>query len=701
MLYQTEFAKRPLKIETNSLASQASGSVLVSFGNTVVLGTATMGETDIETDFLPLTVDYEERFYASGAIKGSRYIRREGRPTEEAILVSRMIDRAIRPYFPQNLKKEVQVILTVFAFDEKNDPDFPALLAASLALSLSDIPWEGPVTGVRIGKKGDEKGFILNPTYEERKEAKLDIFVSGIDDKNGEILINMLEGYSKEVEEDEILSAINFSRELIKILLNLQKNIQKKEGKIKPTLKIEEENIRTLYKNNSKKIKNALLLAKEEEGKLKSFSAQEKLIEELGIDRFTFSLLVNKILHEIVLKEGIRPDGRKTDELRKINCKVGILPQTHGSALFCRGLTHVLSILTLGAPGDELIIEGMELVGKKRFLHHYNFPPYSAGEVRPLRGPGRREIGHGALVEKALKSLIPGKEDFPYTSRIVSEVLSSNGSTSMAAVCASSLALFDAGVKIKRHVAGISCGLIIEEDEQKLIKDRNFKILTDIQGPEDSHGDMDLKVAGTKKGVTAIQLDVKTKGLTIEILKEGSLAARKARQDILEKMEKTLPQPRQELSPYAPKILTHRIEQEKIREIIGPGGKTINKIIAETDTTIDIEEDGLIYVTSKDKEKAEKAIEWIKNITREIRVGEKFQGKITGITDFGLFVELLPNQDGLLHISEISPRPYSKRDLLKNYKIGQILSVKVKNITPEGKITLSLESYGRRSKSRI
>lgn len=700
MLYQTEFAKRPLKIETNSLASQASGSVLVSFGNTVVLGTATMGETDIETDFLPLTVDYEERFYASGAIKGSRYIRREGRPTEEAILVSRMIDRAIRPYFPQNLKKEVQVILTVFAFDEKNDPDFPALLAASLALSLSNIPWEGPVTGVRIGKKGDEKGFILNPTYEERKEAKLDIFVSGIDDKNGEILINMLEGYSKEVEEDEILSAINFSRELIKILLNLQKNIQKKEGKIKPTLKIEEENIRTLYKNNSKKIKNALLLAKEEEGKLKSFSAQEKLIEELGIDRFTFSLLVNKILHEIVLKEGIRPDGRKTDELRKINCKVGILPQTHGSALFCRGLTHVLSILTLGAPGDELIIEGMELVGKKRFLHHYNFPPYSAGEVRPLRGPGRREIGHGALVEKALKSLIPGKEDFPYTSRIVSEVLSSNGSTSMAAVCASSLALFDAGVKIKRHVAGISCGLIIEEDEQKLIKDRNFKILTDIQGPEDSHGDMDLKVAGTQKGVTAIQLDVKTKGLTIEILKEGSLAARKARQDILEKMEKTLPQPRQELSPYAPRILTHRIEQEKIREIIGPGGKTINKIIAETDTTIDIEEDGLIYVTSKDKEKAEKAIEWIKNITREIRVGEKFQGKITGITDFGLFVELLPNQDGLLHISEISPRPYSKRDLLKNYKIGQILSVKVKNITPEGKITLSLESYGRRSKSR-
>ena len=487
MLYQTEFTKRTLKIETNSLASQASGSVLVSFGNTVVLGTATMGKTDIETDFLPLTVDYEERFYASGAIRGSRYIRREGRPTEEAILVSRMIDRAIRPYFPQNLKKEVQVILTVFAFDEKNDPDFPALLAASLALSISDIPWQGPVAGLRIGKKGDKKDFILNPTYEERKETILDIFVSGIDDNNGDTLINMLEGETREVKEDEILSAIDFSRGMIKTLLNLQKEIQKKEGKTKPTLKIEEENIKTLYKNNSKKIKNALLLAKEEEGKLKSFSAQEELIEELGVDRFTFSLLVNKILHEMVLKEGIRPDGRKVDELRKIEGRIGILPQTHGSALFCRGLTHVLSTLTLGAPGDELIIEGMELVGKKRFLHHYNFPPYSAGEVKSLRGPGRREIGHGALVEKSLKSLIPSKEEFPYTIRIVSEILSSNGSTSMASVCASSLALFDAGVKIKRHVAGISCGLIIEEDEQKLIKDRNFRILTDIQGPVDNH----------------------------------------------------------------------------------------------------------------------------------------------------------------------------------------------------------------------
>ena len=701
MLYQTEFTKRTLKIETNSLASQASGSVLVSFGNTVVLGTATMGKTDIETDFLPLTVDYEERFYASGAIRGSRYIRREGRPTEEAILVSRMIDRAIRPYFPQNLKKEVQVILTVFAFDEKNDPDFPALLAASLALSISDIPWQGPVAGLRIGKKGDKKDFILNPTYEERKETILDIFVSGIDDNNGDTLINMLEGETREVKEDEILSAIDFSRGMIKTLLNLQKEIQKKEGKTKPTLKIEEENIKTLYKNNSKRIKDALLLAKEEEGKLKSFSAQEELIEELGVDRFTFSLLVNKILHEMVLKEGIRPDGRKVDELRKIEGRIGILPQTHGSALFCRGLTHVLSTLTLGAPGDELIIEGMELVGKKRFLHHYNFPPYSAGEVKSLRGPGRREIGHGALVEKSLKFLIPSKEEFPYTIRIVSEILSSNGSTSMASVCASSLALFDAGVKIERHVAGISCGLIIEEDEQKLIKDRNFRILTDIQGPEDNHGDMDFKVAGTSEGVTAIQLDIKTKGLTIEILKEGFIAAKKARQEILENMQKAIARPHPELSPYAPKILTYRIEPEKIREIIGPGGKTINKIIAETETAIDIEEDGLIYVTSKDKAMAEKAIDWIKNITREVRVGEKFQGKITGITDFGLFVELLPNQDGLLHISEISPRPRSKRDLLKNYKLGQILSVKVKNITPEGKITLVLEPYGRRPKSRI
>jgi polyribonucleotide nucleotidyltransferase len=699
MIHQVNFAKRPLKIETNSLASQASGSVLVSFGETVVLGAATMGKSDIETDFLPLIVDYEERFYATGEIKGPRYIRREGRPSEAAILVSRMIDRVIRPYFPQNLKREVQVVLTVFAFDEENDPVFPALIAASLALSLSDIPWRGPVAGVRIGEDETKGGeLVLNPTYEERNNMEMDIFVSGADDKNGEVLFNMLDGEAKEAGKDKILSAINFSSKAIKTLLELQKDIQKKEGKGKLTLEINQEDIKSLYQKNFPRIKRALLLSKEKEGKLKSFLAQEELREEMEVDRLTFDLLIEKALHEIIFREGLRPDGRKMEEIRKIDCKAGFLPQTHGSALFCRGLTHVLSTLTLGAPGDELIVEGMEIVGKKRFLHHYNFPPYSAGEVRSLRGPGRREIGHGALVEKALKPMMPEKEDFPYTIRIVSEVLSSNGSTSMASACASSLALFDAGVKIKRSIAGISCGLILDKSEGELINNRGFKILADIQGPEDSYGDMDLKIASTKKGITAIQLDIKTRGLTLKILNDSFSLAKKSCGEILEKMEKILPNPRQELSPLAPKILTHRINPEKIREVIGPGGKTINKIIEETDVSIDIEDDGLIYVTSKEKEKAEKAIELIKTITREIKKGETFRGKVRGIKDFGLFIELLPNQDGLLHISEISPRPYSKRDLLKKYKIGQTVAVKVKNINSEGKVTLSLDTYARRSK---
>lgn len=698
MVYQIEFAKRPLKIETNSLASQASGSALVSFGDTVVLGTATMGRDEIETDFLPLVVDYEERYYAAGEIRGPRYIRRESRPTEEATLVARMIDRAIRPYFPQNFKREIQVILTVFAFDEENDPDFPALLAASVALLISNIPWSGPIAGVRVGKERESKKFLLNPTYKEREEAILDIFVSGAEDKNGEALFNMIDGQAQEVGEEEALSTIDFSKEAIRNLLLLQKEIQRKEGEEKIAFSLNKENIETLYKTNFSKIRENLLLGEGQDGKSKSFLTQEKLLEELGIDRFTFETLVKKTLHHMILKENLRPDKRRLDEIRKVECKVGVLPRTHGSALFCRGLTHVLSTLTLGGPGDELLVEGMEIVGKKRFLHHYNFLPYSAGEVKPLRGPGRREIGHGALVERALKPLIPPKEEFPYTVRIVSEVLSSNGSTSMASTCSSSLALLDAGVNIKKSVAGISCGLILEEDEQKLIKDREYKILTDIQGPEDSVGDMDLKIAGTKIGITTIQLDIKTRGLSLQILKDGFLASKKAREDILKVMEGTISHPRAELSPFAPKILTCRIDPEKIREVIGPAGKTINKIIEETDSSIDIEEDGLIYVTAKDKEKAQEAIRWIENITREIKRGETFHGKVKGITEFGVFIELLPNQDGLLHISEIPPR--FRKIFKEKYKIGQVVPVEVKNITPDGKINLSLISYGTRSRAK-
>lgn len=691
MLYQTKFAGRELKIETNSFASQASGCALVSFGKTVVLGTATMGGKDIEADFLPLTVDYEERFYAAGRIIGSRYVRREGRPSEEAILLARMIDRTIRPYFPSNLRREVQVVLTVFAFDEENDPEFPSLIAASVALSISNIPWNGPVAGVRVAYLTETKELVLNPTYEQRDKAKLDLFIAGIGDETDDVLFNMLDGQAKEALEEETLQAIQFSKDHLKNLFSFQKEIQNKEGKPKIIVPInDKKNLEDLSKKYYNKVKE-ILFSRKEDNKSKAAMIEE-FKTETGIDSSTFEMLEEKIFHQVVLKEGIRPDGRGFDEIRKISCQAGIIPQTHGSGLFCRGLTHVLSIVTLGGPGEELLVEGMEIVGKKRFLHHYNFPPYSSGEVRRMSSPGRREIGHGALAEKALRPMVPDVEKFPYTIRIVSEVLSSNGSTSMASVCASSLALFDAGVPMKKAVAGISCGLIMDgEDETKLISQRDYKLLTDIQGPEDHFGDMDFKVAGTSDGITAIQLDIKVKGLTLEILKQGLEKAKEARNKILAKMNEAISLPRKELSPLAPKILTIKIDPEKIGDVIGSGGKIINEIISETDTSIEIKEDGLVFVTAKDKEKAQKAIDRIYNITREIKVGEVFQGKVKKVMDFGIFIELLPKREGLLHISEISSfRRQTKKDLMQKFKVGDIVSVKVRNIDEGGKVSLVL-----------
>lgn len=695
MLYQTQFAGRELKIETNFLASQASGAVLVSFGKTVVLGTATMGDQDVEVDFLPLTVDYEERFYAAGRISGSRYIRREGKPSEEAILLARMVDRAIRPYFPQNLRREVQIILTVFAFDEENGPDFPSLLAASLALSISNIPWEGPVAGVRVAISQNNE-FILNPTYQQRDGAELDLFIAGIIDNENNILFNMLDGQGKEVSEKKSLEAISFSKKSLATLLAFQKDIQKKEGKTKFSLSVAEEDLNNLAKKYYSELKNLLLLQKDE-NKLAWSVKKEELKEKLGIESSTFETILEKALHQLVLKEDLRPDGRKIDEIRQITCRAGIFSQTHGSAIFCRGLTHVLSILTLGGPEEELLIEGMEIVGKKKFLHHYNFPPYSSGEIKRLGSPGRREIGHGALAEKALKPLIPSQEKFPYTIRIVSEVLSSNGSTSMASVCASSLALFDSGVPLKRHIAGISCGLMMEEDKSKSVPELNYKILTDIQGPEDALGDMDLKIAGTEEGITAIQLDIKVQGLTLNILKEGFERAKKARFEILEKMNAAISNPRPQVSPLAPKILTIKINPEKIGEVIGAGGRIINNIIEKTNSSIDIEDDGTVFVTAKDTESAQKAIDWIYNLTREIKVGEIFQGDVKKIVDFGLFVEILPGREGLLHISEI-PGRQTKKILLQTFKLGQKIPVKVKNIDENGRITLTIASNKKEEK---
>jgi len=703
--FKLEIGDRNLQIEIKNLAEMAAASGLVQYGDTLVLGTVVMSKQEREgIDFFPLTIDYEERYYAAGKILGSRYIRRESRPSDEAILTSRLIDRAIRPRFPKGLKREVQIVATCLSWDRENDPDIIGLIAASLVLSLSNIPWSGPIATVRIGQINNE--FILNPTYEQREKSNLDLVIAGVE-KNGEILINMLEAEAEETLEDIISKAVDWAKPYLKKLIDFQNQIIEKTGKEK--IKIE----RTpadleLEKEIKEFLGDRLEKALYQKDKIDRLDQVNDLKEELVYyiqkkystrrdeeDKssslpFTaarvFEEEMEKLVHQNIINPPAggekRPDGRKLDELREITIEAGLLPRTHGSGLFCRGQTKALSILTLGTPGDVKLLEGMEIVGKKRFMHHYNFPPYSVGEVKPIRGPGRRDIGHGMLVEKALIPLVPSFEEFPYTIRIVSEILSSNGSTSMAAASSSSLALMDAGVPIKTPAAGIALGLMINEKG-------DYKILTDIQGPEDHHGDMDFKIAGTKKGITAIQMDVKIDGISQKILKEVLSQGKKARLQILEKMEKVLAKPRPELSPFAPKILTIQINPEKIREVIGPGGKIINEIIEKCGVSIDIEDSGKIFVTAEKEEAAKKAISWIKNITREIKVGEVFQGKVKKILDFGAFAEILPGQEGLIHISQLAPFRVKKvEDVVK---IGDIVPVKVISIDEHGRINLSLK----------
>ena len=683
--FEIEIGKRKLIAKVNTLAEQADGSCFLQYGETMVLSTVVMSRQEIKgLGYFPLIVEYEERYYAAGKIKGPRYIKRETRPSDEAICNARMIDRTLRPLFPKDLKREVQVINTILSWDGENDPDIVALLASSIALSVSPIPWQGPVAAVRIGKIRDK--FILNPTYKEKEESEMDLVISAVK-KNGNLLINMLEGDFLEMKEQDVLSAFDFAKPYLEKLISFQEKIKKEMGKKKieifseRDLELEEE----IRRNFRKKIEEIL----EPKEKRERIDLLEKLREEvkeylslnfpekidLGMEILKEEM--KKILEENILKKNLRPDGRKSDQMREISCQVGVLPRTHGSAIFARGLTKSLSILTLGAPGDVQLLEGMEITGKKRFMHHYNFLPYCAGEIKPVRGPSRREIGHGMLVERALLPVIPSFDDFPYTIRVVSEILSSNGSTSMASCCSSSLALMDAGVPIKRPVAGIALGLIFKDFQ-------NYRILTDIQGPEDHLGDMDFKIAGTEKGICAIQMDVKIDGISREILRECLKRGKKARLKILEKMKKVLAKPRPKLSPFAPKILTIKINPEKIREVIGPGGRTINEIISECGVSIDIEETGKIFVTAEKEEAAKKAIAWIKNITREIRVGEVFQGKVKRVLSFGIILELLPGQEGLLRISKL--KPILKR---RRIKIGDLIPVKVISIDEIGRINLA------------
>ena len=698
--FKLNIGDKDLIVEINDLAEQAAGSCMVRYGDTVVLATAVMAKLPREgVDFFPLTVEYEERFYAAGKILGSRFIRRESRPSDEAIITARAIDRAIRPRFPEIFHNEVQVVITCLSWDGENDPDFMGILGASIALGISNIPWTSPIAPLRIGRSNDK--FIINPTYDERKKGKFDMVLVGIQKKD-DSLINMIEMEGDESQESAILEAYDFAKPYLKKLADFQNEIIKKVGKKKEAIK-EPQTDRDLEKEFKDflgdKLEKSLFQVKKTDrdnalGELESNLAYfiEGKFPGLGKTKYIKRFLekeITRLVHENALRNNKRPDGRKLDEVREIKIEAGVLPRTHGSGIFIRGETKALSILTLGTPSDVRLLEGMEIRGKKRFMHHYNFPPNSSGEIKPMRGPGRREIGHGMLAEKALLPLVPGFEEFPYTMRVVTEILSSNGSTSMSSVSAASIALMDAGVPIKSPAAGISLGLMSDENG-------NYKILTDIQGPEDHYGDMDFKVAGTKKGITAIQLDVKIAGIGEEIFKNALEAAKIARLQILDKIEKLLPEPRPELSPWAPRIFTLQIKPDKIREVIGPGGKMINEIIEKCEVSIDIEDTGRVFVTAEKEEAAKKAIEWINNITREVVVGEIFQGKVKRILNFGAFVEILPGQEGMVHISQLANRRVERVEDVVN--IGDIVPVKVIAIDEQGRINLSIKEIGNESR---
>lgn len=690
--FELDLEGQKIKVEINALAEQANGAVLVTYGETVVLATAVIKEKAGEgKDYFPLMVDYEEKHYAAGRIIGSRFFKRETRPTEEAVLVARLIDRTLRPLFDRSIRNDVQVIITVLSLDDKNDPDVPSMLASSLAILTSNIPWSGPIAGVRVGHVNG--GFRVNPTFEEREQNGLDLVVAGTENR-----INMMEGGCDQIPEEEILRAIEFADRYIKILIEFQKNIA---GKIKPqklelAVRKEDEDLRKKVLGIlGTRLENALFKSSEKHGRMNHLNdlagelfstilqAHPDKPEKAKEAAHIYEDLVDEIVHQKAIEEDKRVDGRKMDELRALEAHVGLLPRTHGSGLFKRGQTTALSVLTLGAPSDAQLVEGMEIVGKKRFMHHYNFPPYSVGEVGPMRGPGRREIGHGALAERSLKSIIPPADEFPYTIRLVSEILSSNGSSSMASVSGSTLALMDGGVPIKEPAAGIAMGLMMKDEN-------TYKVLTDIQGPEDHHGDMDLKVAGTKNGITGIQMDVKIEGVTTKILEDVFSQARKARLEILETITKTIAKPREQLSRFAPRILMIQIDPAKIRSVIGTGGKVINGIIAETLAQIDIEDDGTIFITAETDESAKQAVERIKNITREFEIGEKVEGKVVRITDFGAFVELAPGRDGMVHISELAPRRIERvEDILH---MGDVRTFKIVKIDEQGKIGLSIRA---------
>ena len=681
--FSTEFGGRTLTIETGKIAKQANGAVLVRYGETAVVVAVTGTDTPREgVDFFPLTVDFEEKMYAVGKIPGG-FLRREGRPAETAILTSRLIDRPIRPMFPDGYHNDVQIVATAVSVDPDNAPDIPAMIGASCALSISDIPFEGPIAGVRVGLIDGQ--FIVQPTVEQAKVSELNLAVAGTKDA-----ILMVEAGAKEVSEEVMLDAIWFAHGEIKKLVEFQEKIQAEVGKPKMDFEVytpPAELAQEIEAYGEPKIHDALMDPdKLHRDKMVSEAKEEILAHftELYPDNeidiaHVVAKLVKRVFRHIITVDKIRPDGRALDEVRPISCEVGLLARPHGCSLFTRGQTQVLNCLALAPLRDAQTLETLAGDIQKRYIHHYNFPPYSVGETKPLRSPGRREIGHGALAERALLPVIPSEEEFPYTIRLVSEVLESNGSSSMASTCASTLSLMDAGVPIKAPVSGVAMGLVKEGE--------NFTILTDIQGLEDANGDMDFKVAGTSKGITAIQMDIKVDGLTRDILQAALAQAKKGRAFILGKMLECISEPRKQLKKYAPKITTIKVNPEKIKDIIGPGGKVIKKIVEDTGAQIDINDDGTVYIAAADSASADAAIKTIQDITAEPEVGKVYTGKVTRIMNFGAFVEFMPGREGLVHISQLAKERVEKVEDVAS--VGDEIVVKLVEIDSKGRLNLS------------
>ncbi len=694
-VFKTEFAGRELTIETGRLAFLTDGAVLVRYGDTVVLGTAVIAPEPKEgTDFFPLLVDYEERMYASGKISGSRFIKREGRPSERAILTSRLIDRPIRPLFPKGYRNDVQIVTTVLSADLEHEPDIIGIIAASSALMLSGAPFDGPVAAARIGSIDGK--LVVCPSVSQQENSQLNLTVAGTKDA-----IMMVEAAASEVDESTMVEALALAQATWQPVIELQQKMVKAAAvtpkefelftpspevyeKVSKFLtgKLGENIISTDVQQRQESLGRLKLEVMNEFGPLRAEVEDDKERYSHAEVANAFEKVIDTEIRRSILEEGKRPDGRKNSEIRPISGQTGVLPRTHGSGLFTRGTTQALTITTLGPTSDAQLIDTMEEDTSKRYMHHYNFPPYSTGEARPMRSTGRREIGHGALAERALLPVIPDVEDFPYTIRVVSEILTSNGSTSMASVCGSTMSLMDAGVPLARPVAGIAMGLMINHD-----KTDQFTILSDIQGAEDFAGDMDFKVAGTEQGITALQMDIKVKGITVEIMKEALAQAKEGRSHIMGKILEVIDKPRADISQYAPRIHKMTIDPEKIREVIGKGGETIQKIIAETGVEIDIEDSGLVMIASTDEAKAKAAQEWIESIVAEPEVGKIYDGRVVRVMDFGAFVEILPGKEGLVHISQIAD--YHVDDINKELKVGDEFPVKLVEIDSQGRLNLS------------